>query len=304
MKKLTVLDGGMGRELKAMGAPFSQPLWSAQALLESPEYVLQAHRHFIDAGAEIIITNAYACVPFHLGDLRYQQAGFSLASLAAKLARQAVDQRLNEAKGTQALPCVAGTIPPAFGSYRPDLFKPDEAKDIYQTLCDAQRPYVDLWIAETIASIKELEVIQSVLAGCDKPRHFAFTLNDEVCGPARLRSGESVEEAVRAVLTQEASGVMFNCSVPEVMDSAISQARHVFTTQGKFLHIGVYANNFTPIEPDHEANNALIEDRELSPEDYLQYVARWYDLGADIIGGCCGISPAHIKAIADWKRSE
>ncbi len=68
MKKLTILDGGMGRELKRIGAPFSQPQWSAQALIESPEYVYQAHQSFINAGAEIIIANSYACVPFHLGE--------------------------------------------------------------------------------------------------------------------------------------------------------------------------------------------------------------------------------------------
>jgi len=62
MKNLTILDGGMGRELKRIGAPFSQPLWSAQALIEAPHYVTQAHQGFIDAGAEIIIANSYACV--------------------------------------------------------------------------------------------------------------------------------------------------------------------------------------------------------------------------------------------------
>tara|TARA_R110002072_G_scaffold47369_2_gene130516 strand:+ start:1379 stop:1576 length:198 start_codon:yes stop_codon:yes gene_type:complete len=64
MNKLTVLDGVMGRELKRMGAPFTQPRWSAQALIEAPHFVTQAHQGFIDAGAEIITVNSYACVPF------------------------------------------------------------------------------------------------------------------------------------------------------------------------------------------------------------------------------------------------
>ncbi|GAM61183.1 homocysteine S-methyltransferase [Vibrio ishigakensis] len=64
MTKVTILDGGMGRELKRIGAPFSQPLWSAQALIESPKHVAQAHLGFIEAGAEIITVNSYACVPF------------------------------------------------------------------------------------------------------------------------------------------------------------------------------------------------------------------------------------------------
>lgn len=49
MKAVTILDGGMGRELERIGAPFSQPLWSAQALIESPQLVKQAHHAFIDA---------------------------------------------------------------------------------------------------------------------------------------------------------------------------------------------------------------------------------------------------------------
>ena len=67
---ITILDGGMGRELQRVGAPFRQPEWSAQALIEAPHYVSQVHRNFIKAGAEIITTNTYALVPFHLGQQR------------------------------------------------------------------------------------------------------------------------------------------------------------------------------------------------------------------------------------------
>lgn len=44
---VTILDGGMGRELARIGAPFKQPEWSALAMIESPDSVLQVHRHFI-----------------------------------------------------------------------------------------------------------------------------------------------------------------------------------------------------------------------------------------------------------------
>ena len=55
---LRLLDGGMGRELQRIGAPFRQPEWSALALIEAPEFVLQAHQAFIEAGARIITTNS------------------------------------------------------------------------------------------------------------------------------------------------------------------------------------------------------------------------------------------------------
>ncbi|MEL7441153.1 MAG: homocysteine S-methyltransferase family protein, partial [Pseudomonadota bacterium] len=171
MKKLTILDGGMGRELKRMGAPFSQPLWSAQALIEAPEFVYQAHDNFIQAGAEIIIANSYACVPFHLGQELYDQQGSELARFAAKIARECADKSDNPVR-------VAGCIPPAFGSYRPDLFEPIQGEAIFQTLFEAQAEYVDLWIAETICSLKELKCLQSVFANCAKPTAYAFSLSD------------------------------------------------------------------------------------------------------------------------------
>ena len=71
-RELLVLDGGMGRELAAMGAPFRQPEWSALALIEAPRMVLAAHAAFVAAGADVVTTNSYALVPFHIGDARFE----------------------------------------------------------------------------------------------------------------------------------------------------------------------------------------------------------------------------------------
>ena len=84
-----ILDGGMGRELQRRGAPFRQPEWSALALIEAPQYVLQAHQAFIRAGARIITSNSYAVVPFHIGEQRFAEHGLALAERAGRLARQA-----------------------------------------------------------------------------------------------------------------------------------------------------------------------------------------------------------------------
>ncbi|EAS45815.1 homocysteine S-methyltransferase family protein [Photobacterium profundum] len=294
MKRLTILDGGMGRELQDIGAPFSQPLWSAQALIESPEYVRKAHQNFIDAGSEIIIVNSYACVPFHLGEERYKTDGAKLARQAAIIA-ESVALNNNSVR-------VAGAIPPPFGSYRPDLFYADEAKKIITTLIKAQEPHVDLWIAETISSLQELEVIHSVLKNSTKDSYYSFSLNDSGRNEAKLRSGQPVKMATAIVCLAGAKGIFFNCSVPEVMEQAIKDAKEVIEQYGTDVEIGVYANNFMPIKTDHEANDTLQSMRKLSPEDYLVYAKRWYELGASTIGGCCGISPSHIKALAEWKK--
>ena len=84
---VTILDGGMGRHLEAMGAPFRQPEWSALSLLEAPDFVRRAHDDFLAAGADIITVNSYAVVPFHIGEDRFEADGDRLTRLAARLAR-------------------------------------------------------------------------------------------------------------------------------------------------------------------------------------------------------------------------
>ncbi|MGJ8646398.1 MAG: homocysteine S-methyltransferase family protein [Marinomonas colpomeniae] len=297
MKNLTILDGGMGRELKRIGAPFSQPLWSAQALIEAPHYVAQAHQSFIDAGAEIITVNSYACVPFHLGEDGYQKQGAILAKQAAIIAKEV-------AENAQHNILVAGSLPPPFGSYRPDLFEPHRATNILTTLLNAQEDYVDLWLAETIASIEEAKVIASVLKGSSKPCYYAFTLSDEMEQPASLRSGELVTDAIEAILLENIDGIFFNCSIPEVIEQAIRDTTCILSKHNRQLDIGAFANSFVPIPKDHKANLNVQGYRDLSPEEYLEFAKEWHHLGANIIGGCCGIAPNHIKALKEWKRLE
>ncbi|SHF14377.1 homocysteine S-methyltransferase family protein [Vibrio gazogenes] len=296
MANITILDGGMGRELKRIGAPFSQPLWSAQALIESPKHVKQAHQGFIEAGAQIITVNSYACVPFHLGAERFAKQGAELAKKAARIAQEVASESQQEV-------LVAGSIPPAFGSYRPDLFEAASAYEISSTLFDAQDQYVDIWLAETVASLAEAAVISKVLAHTDKPVYISFTLMDEVDRQSRLRSGELVTDAVEALFATNAAGIFFNCSVPEVIEQAILDVNQVLERSGKILTIGVFANSFTPIKSGHQANDTIQTLRNVSPQEYLEFAQKWHQLGASIIGGCCGIEPSHIKALATWRDS-
>ena len=88
---MIILDGGLGRQLSENGAPFRQPEWSALALMEAPHTVREVHDQFIAAGADVITTNTYAIVPFHIGEDRYEAQSEELLTLAAKLARDAAD---------------------------------------------------------------------------------------------------------------------------------------------------------------------------------------------------------------------
>lgn len=296
MSQFTLLDGGMGRELKASGAPFSRPYWSAQALMEAPQTVLKAHQRFIDAGAEIITVNSYACVPFHLGESVYQAQGAALTRLAGQLARQAADSASSKVQ-------VAGSLPPPMGSYRPDLFCAEKAMAIYQMLLDEQTPYADLWIAETIASLEELNAIIPVTRQSSKPCFYAFTLSDDNSKGPTLRSGQSVKSAVALAAAAGAAGVLFNCSVPEAMSAALTQAKEALSDDSSTLLLGVYANNFAPIGTEHLANSQEMGIRELTPQQYLEYAKTWYEQGTSIVGGCCGIGPEHIDALRQWQQA-
>jgi len=296
MGSITVLDGGMGKELARIGAPFRQPEWSALALMEDPDWVRTAHNNFVAAGAEVITTNAYAVVPFHLGEELFHQRAFELAKLAATLAREVADKAGRPVR-------VAGCLPPLFGSYEPEKFDAALAPAAYSMLVDAQVGQVDLWLGETISSISEFEAIRDAVAGIDLELWASFTLEDHVSGTeARLRSGESIPEMVEAV-GGDASAILFNCSQPERFEEGLRQLVVALGENPLSIAVGVYANAFVEKEADYAANEALMDHRhDLTPEVYCQFATRWISLGASIVGGCCGIGPDHIAALtaARW----
>ena len=290
-RPVIVLDGGMGRELMRIGAPFQQPEWSALALMEGPEWVVQAHANFIDAGAQVITTNSYAVVPFHLGEERFAARGRELAELSGRLARRAVD----EASATDVR--VAGSLPPLFGSYRPDLFDPVAAPRIIDPLVAGLAPDVDVWLGETLGCIAEARIVRDAIdrAGAgDRPLWISYTLDDH--RPGTLRSGEPIDDAVATAVDLGAVAVLFNCCQAETITPAIRTARD---RVGDGIDIGGYANRFLSSHTDGgEANAQLATFRDdLDPGSYSDVVVGWLEAGATIVGGCCGMQPEHIARL-------
>lgn len=289
---IILLDGGMGRELKRMGAPFRQPEWSALALIEAPDFVAQAHQSFVAAGADVITTNSYALVPFHLGEARFAARGGELADLAGKLARKVAD-------GSRRRVAVAGSLPPLFGSYRPDLYDETRAQEILAPLVAGLEPHIDHWLVETQSAIAEVEAAAAGLAASEKPVWFSFTIEDgadDAQQAPRLRSGEPVGTAVRRAAELGAAAILFNCSQPEVMAPALTAAATAL--DGAAVRLGVYANAFPPQPKNAEANSTLHDIRaDLDPAGYRDFMQDWIGRGAGIVGGCCGIGPEHIAAM-------
>ncbi len=289
-RSITVLDGGTGRELHRVGAPFRQPEWSALALIEAPDAVRQVHAAYLAAGADVITSNSYALTPFHIGSERFAADGGRLADLAGRMGRAAI----GEGPGR-----LAGSLPPVLGSYRPDLFDPQVARPLLQTLVDGLAPHVDLWLAETLSSLAEARLVREVLGSNSKPLWVSFTLRDDGDpAAAELRFGEPATDAARTALEIGAETLLFNCSQPEVMLGAVTAARSVIGSAP--VKIGVYANAFPPQRPDAQANDGLDPIREdLDPPHYVAFAKAWNAAGAEVIGGCCGIGPTHIRALAD-----
>lgn len=306
---ITILDGGMSRELVRIGAPFRQPEWSAYALIEAPEMVRQVHAEFARAGADVITTNTYAVVPFHLGEERFWTQGRDLANVAGQMAREAVAA---ETAGTGRTIRVAGSIPPVFGSYRPDLFRAEEAPGILSVLIEGLRPHVDCWLAETQSSLAEIRAIRAALGDDSRPLWISFTLNDDDHHTAnvlagteepRPRSGESLAEIVAYAREAGVAALLFNCSEAEIMEAAIRRVKALAPD----LEVGVYANAFVPETKTMAANTGLCDIRDdLTPEAYLAFARQWVAAGATIVGGCCGIGTAHIAALREvsGERSE
>jgi S-methylmethionine-dependent homocysteine/selenocysteine methylase len=292
-RKFTLLDGGTGRELLRMGAPFRQPEWSALALMEAPEYVTRVHQHYIEAGADLITTNSYAVVPFHIGAERFAREGYALAALSGRLAREAADLAGRPVR-------VAGSLPPICGSYRPDLFDAAVARPIVAQLVRALQSYVDLWLMETVSSQAEMALASEAVAVTGKPWWVSYTLTEVAATRVpQLRSGEPVEAAVLAAASRGASAVLFNCSQPEVIGAAVAAARRALDEHRRrgasHVRVGAYANAFPPQSATARANEGLNAVRDdLAPAQYLEWVRRWLADGAEIVGGCCGVGPEHI----------
>lgn len=307
-----LLDGGMGRELHRVGAPFRQPEWSALALMERPDLVQKVHETFLAAGANIITTNSYAIVPFHIGADRFTNIGKDLAHLAGTLGRQAIDAYQASSQTPNSFSALAGSLPPVCGSYRPDLFDAHIAEDLFATLVEGLSPSVDLWLAETQSSIAEMTTARQAISADDtRPFWGSFTLDDaqpEILATGQntlhLRSGEPLEDAIQAAIELNLDALLFNCSDPRIMATALHTAQKIISqhTNNTPLKLGVYANGF--VHNNHHvegegANEAITPiDTELTPERYARFAHQWHEEGAHIIGGCCGIGPEHISYLA------
>jgi S-methylmethionine-dependent homocysteine/selenocysteine methylase len=283
-----LLDGGMGRELRFRGVETPPTIWSADALLTAPEVVREIHMDYIRAGADIITTNTYGIIHWDLAKIGIEDRFAELNALACSLAREArtaVDRPV----------LIAGSLPPLHGSYRPDLVRPfEEIEPLYREQAKLLAPHVDLLLCETMSSAAEGRAAARAACQIGIPVWVAWTLRED--RPGRLRSGETVGEAVAAVSDLPVAGFLLNCCLPE----SITPALPALLATGA-PYVGGYANTFARIpedwelDGDKESDGWLTLRQDLGPESYARHVADWLEAGATVVGGCCGTRPAHIN---------
>ncbi len=283
-KNIVLLDGGLGQEVHRRAGKPAHPLWSTQVMMESPEIVKSVHQDFIKAGAKIITLNSYTSTPTRLardGKVHWFEP---LQRQAIQIAWEARDELGMSLEQVQ----IAGCLPPLVGSYTTDNRSLQMLKDEYSQILTIQAPEVDLIIIETMSSVKEAKAAVGAALEFEKPILLSFTLSDTQ--HPTLRSGETIDAALREISGYNLNGLLFNCSFPETISKGLSTIGNIN------VPFGGYANGFTSVELLKPGGtvDVLTTRKDLNEEVYANHVLDWIQKGASIIGGCCEVGPSYI----------
>ena len=283
---MIILDGGMGQEL-VKRAGKATDLWSMQALLDNPEMVRAVHDEYFAAGAQIATTNTYSVLPDRLESKGLADKLRPMTVLACEMAVAARD-----AHGSGQ---VAGSLGPIGFSYQPDKAPPaEQAAEIYADIARLHADYVDFHLLETMASVDQARGGLMGAGVTGKPIYVSLSVDDS--DGTKLRSGEPLADAIAMLKTFDPAAVLINCSLPE----AVSQGLPILTGHG--FTLGAYANGFIGIHEEfnsiHVTVDLLKSRTDLGPVEYLAFAQEWAKIGAEIIGGCCEVGPAHIALLA------
>jgi len=289
---ITLLDGGMGQELVARSGDDPTPLWATRVMIDHPGLVRDIHADYFAAGASVATTNTYA-----IHHDRLERVGLDPMFHALHLRALA---EAHEARAAHGVGRIAGSMGPLIGSYRVDVTQPvSVAAPKYAEIAAILGPHVDMVLCETMASVEMAEGAVKGAQAAGKPVWLSVTVDDHDGG--KLRSGEPVTDLARVIAAYPVAAVLANCSVPEAMGDAMAALK----TLG--LPFGAYANGFTHISgnflKDAPTVKELTHRHDLSPEKYVDFAMGWVAQGATIVGGCCEVGPAHIRALADALRA-
>jgi homocysteine S-methyltransferase len=273
-----ILDGATGTELERRGVNTSTPIWSAMALLDAQAIVEQVHRDYLDAGAEVIITNTFRTHRHNLEKVGMGDEATRLTTLAVAIAQKAV-----RASGRQAW--IAGSMAPLEDSYSTatPLSRDQYLRAHREMAGNLAAAGVDLLLIETMKDIAEAEAAAQSASETGLPFGVSF-----ICKPdGNLLSGERIADAVKAVEPHSPAFLGINCTPAPSLHIALKELRPATK-----LPIAAYANPGTT-----EDYQTWGETEATQPDAYCHFAEEWIRLGAHLVGGCCGTRPEHIAAL-------
>jgi len=280
---LTVIDGGLATQLEAQGCRIDNPLWSASMIESNPQAIVDAHRAFLDVGAEIIITASY------------QATEPNLVARSVELAIQARDEFSRDNSTNERRPLIAGSV----GPYGAAMSDGSEYTGDYSVGADELREFhrnrleildnsgADLLACETIPSFDEAEVLCKLLENARHPAWISFSCRDE----NSISDGTPIAKA--AALFRDHPRVLavgVNCTRPQFVIPLIGALREAIPNKA----IVVYPNSGEDYDAGTKSWSGTV-----TALDWVSAARQWVDAGAVIIGGCCRTSPEHIRAIRE-----
>ena len=284
MSVMHVIDGGLSSELERLGAHIEGELWTGQTLLANPSLVEQAHRNFVNAGAEIVITSSY-----QLSRRGFEEVGLTAADASVAL-RTSVEVARNAVAGTEAK--VAASVGP-YGAvlhdgseYRGDYrVSQSELEDFhYERLIELLAAEPDLLAVETIPNVLEARALAKVLSEVTVPFWVSFTAGS----PTQLWSGEPIEAAAaELVALKQLFAVGVNCVDPAHVSGLVT-AIHSITELPAVAYPncgGVW---------DSEAGVWLGG----SPKPLSDWLDDWRHTPIEWVGGCCGTTANDIRGLS------
>lgn len=293
LEPFTVLDGGLSTALERLGHDVAGPLWTARLVLEDPEAVIAAHGAYLAAGADVLITASYQA----------SVEGFVRAGCRPEAARSAL-------AGTTALAREAArragrsvVVAASCGPYGAVLADGSEYHGRYAVGWDEVRRFhrerlavladsgADVLAVETIPTRAEAEIVLDVLAAHPT---LAAWVSYSCADAATTCGGDPFEAAVAAaVASPNVVAVGVNCTAPAHVEGLLRRARDVTG-----LPLVAY--------PNHGGRWDGAHDRWEGPAcglDVAHDLDRWLAVGARLVGGCCGIGPDAIAALAAAKQA-
>lgn len=280
----TLIDGGLSTALEELGEHSQGLLWTAAALMDRPEVITAAHRRYVDAGADVVITSSYQA----------SEPGFVAQGMSPVDARRILASTTAVARASGA-PMVAASVGP-YGAFRADG---SEYTGQYDTGWDDIRAFhrarlevlvdsaPDLFAIETIPLRAEAElVVEELRRLTDLPAWVTFSCADgtRTCG------GDDFAEAAASVVDAvQAVGV--NCTTPCFVEPLLQSA-------AVDLPYVVYPNHGAAWDADHKCWIGPTGGAELPG-----LVPQWLAAGARLIGGCCGVGTEGIRALNSMRRT-